>query len=296
MTLISEYEKIKPLLSLSIQNSYPIIELSVKGDEIDDRLNFIKSLRKKYWRLFITGKQISGRYTSNVIEGLQKRLEDLEKKDFTKYNLLALQEELNRTISGDIDDTIISLFDKLSCQFSYNKSDYEKNVHMFNGWKTNKSWKINKKVIIPVNGYSSYSWKKDDLEYRYVTEQLNDIIKSLKYLDNNTELYDCSSLIESVKDDVLKHKNIELPYLTVSFYKKGTCHIVFTDTKLLDKLNIFGSQKKGWLPPSYGKAEYKDMTNVDKEIVDEFQGEEEYSKVLLEKDYYLEKKQFLMLN
>ena len=296
MTLISEYKKIKPLLSLSIQNSYPIIELSVKGDEIDDRLNFIKSLRKKYWRLFITGKQISGRYTSNVIEGLQKRLEDLEKKDFTKYNLLALQEELNRTISGDIDDTIISLFDKLSCQFSYNKSDYEKNVHMFNGWKTNKSWKINKKVIIPVNGYSSYSWKKDDLEYRYVTEQLNDIIKSLKYLDNNTELYDCSSLIESVKDDVLKHKNIELPYLTVSFYKKGTCHIVFTDTKLLDKLNIFGSQKKGWLPPSYGKAEYKDMTNVDKEIVDEFQGEEEYSKVLLEKDYYLEKKQFLMLN
>ena len=55
----------------------------------------------------------------------------------------------------------------------------------------------------------------------------------------------------------------------------------------LKKFNIFGSQHKGWLPPSYGKKAYKDMTAEEKAIVNEFEGEKEYNKVISNKEYYL---------
>ena len=57
--------------------------------------------------------------------------------------------------------------------------------------------------------------------------------------------------------------------------------------ELLKKFNIFGSQNKGWLPPGYGKKPYKDMTEEEKKVIDEFEGEKEYDKVMNNKDYYL---------
>ena len=78
-----------------------------------------------------------------------------------------------------------------------------------------------------------------------------------------------------------------MKYFTVTFYKKGTCHITFNNDELLKKFNIFGSQHKGWLPPSYGKKAYKDMTAEEKAVVNEFEGEKEYNKVISNKEYYL---------
>ena len=83
-------------------------------------------------------------------------------------------------------------------------------------------------------------------------------------------------------------KGIQLKYFTVTFYKKGTCHITFSNDDLLKKFNVFGSQKKGWLPPTYGKKQYKDMTVEEKVVVKEFDGSEsEYNKVIQNQQYYL---------
>ena len=82
-------------------------------------------------------------------------------------------------------------------------------------------------------------------------------------------------------------KDLDLGYFTVTFYKKGTCHIVFKDMELLDKFNLFGSQKKGWLPPSFFKKSYADFSAEEKQVIDEFCGEEKYNKFITEKDYYL---------
>ena len=73
----------------------------------------------------------------------------------------------------------------------------------------------------------------------------------------------------------------------MTFYQKGTCHLGFKDLDLLRKFNVFGSSKKGWLPPDYGKKKYSDMTREEKKVVDEFQGEKEYNKILSDSDYYL---------
>ena len=56
---------------------------------------------------------------------------------------------------------------------------------------------------------------------------------------------------------------------------------------MLKKFNIFGSQHKGWLPPSYGKKGYEEMDEEEKAVIDEFEGEQEYRKVMGNTGYYI---------
>ena len=84
-----------------------------------------------------------------------------------------------------------------------------------------------------------------------------------------------------------KTRNIETKYLRLTFYKKGTCHIEFLNEDLLKKLNIYGSQKKGWLPQGYGKRRYAEMSREEQKVVDSFEGIESYNKTLEKADYFL---------
>jgi len=126
-------------------------------------------------------------------------------------------------------------------------------------------------------------------------EKLRDIEKCFNYLD--VGLTESIDLEESLNfaEEYGETRNIQLKYFTVSFFKKGTCHIVFNNDELLKKFNIFGSQKKGWLPPSYGKKNYSDMEKEERQVVDEFEGEEEYNQVIKNADYYIFKEENLNL-
>ena len=73
----------------------------------------------------------------------------------------------------------------------------------------------------------------------------------------------------------------------VTFYKKGTCHLEFTNEELLKKLNIFGCQQKGWLPPGYGKKKYQQMEPEERAVVDEFEGKDSYEQTVANANYYI---------
>ena len=201
---------------------------------------------------------------------------------------------MNQTVKG-IEETIIELFDKLSAQHSW-YPECQGNIHYFNGWATNKAHCINRKVIIPSYGaYSSYSFEKGEFNPSAAFEILCDLEKTLDYL-NSGEVsadYDLEAMIKKFADNP---KKIPLKYFYVTFYKKGTCHIEFTDLRLLERLNIFGSQRKGWLPPSYGKKRYADMSDAERAVIAEFQGEEAYSRIMENpKEYIIEPAQLMML-
>jgi hypothetical protein len=63
---------------------------------------------------------------------------------------------------------------------------------------------------------------------------------------------------------------------------------------LLHKFNLFGSQRKGWLPPSYGKTKYTDMTREEKDVINQFEGKESYNRVMNNKGYYILKTEELL--
>lgn len=82
-------------------------------------------------------------------------------------------------------------------------------------------------------------------------------------------------------------QNIRLKYFTVSFYKKGTCHLTFTNERLLKKLNIYGSQRKGWLPKGYARRKYEEMDAEEQAVIESFEGRESYTGSVEEAEYYL---------
>ena len=295
--LIKEYFAMQPFIlsqfgkdketGETIQQGGCIISMKVSKDGLSVN-EYIKAVRRKYWNALFENKKFIGQLTNNLQRDFYNKVEELSNYDFSLYNIYQLKIDMQKKVVKGIEETIIELFDEFSHKHHY-YDETSKNIHYYNGWKTNKAWIVNKKVIIPLSGFKDleYSWGGFRPTNNDTVRKLQDIEKCFNYLDGGlTEVVD---LEESLKfaEEYGETKDIQLKYFTVTFYKKGTCHITFNNEELLKKFNIFGSQHKGWLPPSYGKKTYKDMTTEEKAVVNEFEGEKEYNKVIANKGYYL---------
>lgn len=296
LKLINEYNSLKPLMLDSFNdNSAPILKLQIdKNTEENDIENaYIKQIRAKYWDTLFNNDQFMGLFTSNLKQKYLQHVEELKDYDFSLFNIYTLRIQMSKEMTQGVEDTILNLFEEFSHKHYYDESS--KNVHLYNGWKTNKSYKINKKIIIPLNAYSWLDGRYNPTDYK-VLEKLKDIEKVFNYLDNG--LTEDINIDETLKlaEHYGETKKIELKYFYVTFYKKGTCHIEFKDMEILKKFNIFGSQKKNWLPPSYGKVNYQDMTAEEKDVINDFEGAQSYSDTVNNASYYiLDTSKLLML-
>lgn len=284
--ILSEFDKNKET-GETIQKGNCILSLKVNNKEVSVN-RYIREVRRKYWKALFQNPRFIGQLTNNLQSEFYNKINELCDYDFSLYNIYQLKIDMQKKVVSGIEDTILKLFDEFSNKYHY-YDEMSKNIHYYNGWKTNKAWIINKKIIIPLSGYRGlqFSWGGFRPTYYETVRKLQDIEKCFNYLDGGlTEAVDLEKSLKFA-EEFGETKNIQLKYFTVTFYKKGTCHIVFNNEELLKKFNIFGSQRKGWLPPSYGKKTYNEMTAEEKEVINEFEGEKEYNKVLENTGYYL---------
>jgi len=288
LKLIQEYRAMCPYmlndLRESVKYKNPILQLKV-GDKDLSTNYYVKRVREKYWNALFRHREFTKHMTSNLSSKYMSEVEKLCEYDFSFYNINCIQLEMSQNLIRGIEDCIVALFDKLSYQYSYS-DELSSNIHYYNGWKTNKAWFINKKVILPyMNAFSSWSGRFSP-DYN-VKGELMDIEKALNYLDGGlTECRDMEMWLRHA-EEIGQTKKIQLKYFKVTFYKKGTCHIEFTNEELLKKLNIFGAQNKKWLPPAYGKKKYAEMDKEEQQVIDEFEGKESYEQVLNNTAYYI---------
>ena len=244
---------------------------------------FIKELRYRYWKELFTNKLFTENLTSNLRNQLYSKLQQLKDYDFSVYNIMTIKQEIMENTIKGVEQTILDLFEEFSVKYSY-YDETSKNIHYYNGWKTNKAYKINKKIIMPYNMFEYYRWSKEYCFRNHaIGSKFIDIIKVMDYLSGQK-----TDITEDTFTNYIGEYELDIPYFTIRFYKKGTTHITFKDDDLLEKFNLYGSQKKGWLPPIYGKKKYSDMTNEEKTLVKEFSGtEENYNKIYNNQNYYI---------
>jgi len=296
LRLIAEYNAMKPyILSSFKDDNNTILNLTVTDkDQNSSKENaYIKQVRTKYWEALFTNENFMGLFTSNLREKYQSKINELKDYDFNLYNIHTIKIQLNNEMVKGVEDTILKLFDEFSYQSSWDK-EFGKNIRYFSGWSTNSCWKVNKRVIIRLNGFNSYD---GSIEYDYkVKNKLEDLQKIFDYLDNG--LTDDINVKETL-DFARKcndTKRIKFKYYVANFYKKGTCHLEFTNLDILEKFNIFAGRNKAFLPPSYGKKQYNEMSKEEQNVVDEFSGKEEYSRIMSNTDYFIvETSKLLML-
>ncbi len=288
IALIKEYQALRPhIMEFLGKESYnaPILTLKLENKDNLSINDYVKMVRRKYWTAIFADRRFTGKMTDNQYQEYASKVRNLEEYDFSYYNIKEMQVTMTKNLVRGIEDTIIKLFDDMSHTYSWEPRTAH-NIHYYNGWATNKSWIINKKVILPYYNAWSDLWKK----YRYdfqIVQKLSDIDKVLNYLAGGISDGGNIGYILDKAEKEQQTKDIRFRYFSVTFYKKGTCHIEFTDDELLKKFNIFGSQQKRWLPPSYGKKTYEQMNAEERTVVDEFEGKEEYAKTLSNANYYI---------
>lgn len=288
--LIEEYGALEPFILADPDDKYakPILALKCRtegGCDGDTSINgYIRQTRGKYWRMIFQQKTFTEKLTGNLLQELYDSVREMMDYDFSVYNILTLLIKMNAKVVGGIEDTIVALFDSWTRNCWNEESP---NRHYYNGWKTNDCFAVGKKVIIPF--YDAFdSWDKRFRAYSTI-QRFADIEKVFDFLDSGRtdwpgSLGNALQLAEATGNT----RNIDTKYFTATFYKKGTAHLVFKNLDLLEKFNLFAGRKKGWLPPSYGKKRYADMTKEEQQVIDSFQGRERYEQVLAHADYYLD--------
>lgn len=302
--LIREYEAMKPYIqdSFDKDNKYstPTLSLCVgdpsrtyRGDTPSIN-KFLRLTRLKYWEALFSNKEFSGRLTSKLLEKYRSKIAELADYDFSLFNIQAIAAKMNSEMGKGIEDTIVELFDKMTVQYSY-YPEMEKNIHYYNGWKTNKVHKINNKVILPICGvFADRYWSKDTFNVRAAEETIGDIEKVFDYLDGDmTAPISLHGALQRACE-AGQTRNIPCKFFDVTLYKKGTMHIRFHNQDLVDRFNIYCCRKKNWLPPNYGKVSYSDMAAEEQAVIDGFHGDGSsesgctlYAKVMERAQYYL---------
>lgn len=289
LELIKEYKALAPYILTSAKKSVynkPIIELKVAGYDCDEN-SYLRAVRLKYWESFFDNDEFLNNLTYEVKNKFQESVREMADYEFSRFNINQVLMKIAAEMVSGCEDTIMQLFDELSAEHAY-FPECKNNIWGYSGWKTNKAHKVNYKCIVPCYGiYTDRSWNTKAFDVHNAYKFLADIEKCLNYLDGAGTLDVSLERQLEYAANAGVTKNIHCKYFDVTFYKKGTCHITFTNHYIVDVLNIYAANNRNWLPPSYGKVKYEDMTEEEKVVIDGFQGKESYSQVLANRDIYL---------
>lgn len=284
IALIKEYLGLLPYMeSMAGQNCDRILELKVKDKPLTIN-NFVRKVRFKYWSALFANNKFTDRMTEGMKNELYGKMSELLEYDFSTFNIRNIMIEMSQMFNAGVKESVLKLFDELTIQYTY-APELSKNRHYYNGWTTNKAYYINKKVVIPHCDAWPYSYYFPNTYY--ISRRFEDMVKCLDFLTGNVhDPYEVDSILRDAREKE-KTKNIRFRYFDLTFYKKGTAHLTFTDEYALCALNIMGSQGRGWLPPSFGKKAYSEMSKEEQAVINSFDGGKEvYAEVFLNKDKY----------
>lgn len=259
---------------------------SYSSGDMTDRMkaevnNLVAQVRKDFWRKTLDLKEVYSRMTAKRQEEFEHLLNIHSDMDFTESNIRQFVLNLISGYKQTINDAVMEIFNKFTIKHCYGQVPDEQNIHYFDGWKTNKAFRCNHRVIIPVYGYgSSFQGYGGQWELRFdIARELRDIDTVMSYFDGCSYYSRMTDAIERAFAEGRNRKIIST-YFEVSCFKKGTVHLRFRDENILRRFNVAACMGKNWLPFYYGQKPYEEMDREEKDVVDSFEGHESYNKNL----------------
>lgn len=282
--LINEFAALRPYMDPGKDHGEPLLSLKVGNRNTGNNATMLNAylfgLRAKYWSNLLRRPELTDKMTSAMQQDYYGKVNSLSEYDFSRYNIETVMREIAAQLSRGVEDSILDLFEQFSAKHSW-YPECANNIHYYNGWATNKAHKVGMKVIIPSNGCHA-SWGREKLDSYRVNRLISDLERAMNYLDRGETSFHTpiGHAIRIANADFTN--KADFTYFTCTFYKKGTCHIKFKPeaSRIIDRLNIFAGQKKNWLPPTYGKKHYADMTAEEQAVIDDFQGADSYEKTI----------------
>lgn len=252
-------------------------------EDIANRINeFISVVRRDYWCRVLDLEAVKKRMTEKKKKEFKEAIQLQSSYDFTEINIRNFLGNLIATYEDILSAAVSDIFDRLTHKHHWG-SDGCDNIHYYNGWKSNEAHYINKKVVIPVLGVYGNAFRGFRgwaLDYA-AADYLRDIDIVMNYFDGVSQYKGIDQAISERFKEISsgdKPGKIESSYFFIQVYKKGTVHLTFKDESIRRRFNICAGKHKNWLPPTYGKKSYSEMTEEEKLIVKEFEGKDSYIK------------------
>ena len=277
------YKKIGRYIGLNDKADRDYLSKDMTGKMQDQINDMLAVVRTDFWRKTLDLKEVRSRLTEKKQSEFEEKLKERCNMDFTESNIRQFVLNLMGGFERTLTEAVIDIFNRFTIRHAFSEGMYEDNIHYFNGWKTNKAFRVNKKVIIPIYaGYGDGPFQGYSKDWKLAFDaerQLRDIDIVMNYFDGMPTYLSISDAIESAFNDG-QSSNIISTYFKITCYKKGTIHLTFNDEDILRRFNLAACLGKNWLPHDYGKKAYRDMDDSEKSVVDSFEGELPYTKNL----------------
>lgn len=209
-----------------------------KSPKLNDALNALKA---SFWQYIFDRTKLGEITTSQFQAQFREQSAKMAQMQFSVDNIAEVLEMFLANREGIVHECIVNVFEEATRFHKDNTSHTE-------GWKTNKSWKVAPKIILPYGvefskwGSWGGAWKRRDF-YR-------DLDKALCLLDGKK--YAEIDRLDDVIDKRLNALNADSrldyqeafcsTYFEIRLFKKGTVHLKFRDKALLDRFNIVATE------------------------------------------------------
>ena len=210
-------------------------------------LLFRRTLRPRAWSRLFELTSIGNLVSEGVRRTLDKFEQEQQGMAFSRENISVLLQTLIQSRGNIMRQCILEVFDALTLYHEENR------VHV-EGWKTNDSWKVNERFILPGIVDTRFSGV-NNLNYNRLG-LLRDLDRALASLEGR-RLEDVPVTVEQALRDLLQlHKDwsgvpVTSTYFELRAYYKGTVHFKFRDRSLWERFNLLAAEGKNWLPDDY---------------------------------------------
>lgn len=201
---------------------------------------FRKELQKSAWRCVFDKLDMRSRVTNSLYEQLNAFVEKNQNIPFTMKNVYKMVEMIAGTHGNRMNKALIDAF------YSMTKHTHE-NRYKVEGWKTNSSYMINKKIIIHQGAELNWSGKLAVNSWSYAGQRLQDLIKALCYLMGVS--YNPDMQPSCVSEVFESNTWYDSYFFEFKVFKKGTMHLKFKDIKVWENFNKKVAEIEGYPLP-----------------------------------------------
>jgi hypothetical protein len=169
---------------------------------------------------------------------------------FTKENIKGTLRNVFEQRQKLFERSVANVFDELTRYYKGNTNHTE-------GWKTNDSYKVNKKIVFPYGCVFEDKYGRT-FRHQYSGSQIdiyNDLDRVLCVL-NGRDFETCETIHQALdkKFRILGHyvkspfdNETESRFFHIKFFMKGTVHLTFKDAKDWEMFNKAAAKGKAWL-------------------------------------------------
>ncbi len=205
-------------------------------------------VRSSFWSYVFAKTGIANNASSRVAHEFQAFASSTRSVAFTADNIRAVLKEVLANRQKIVYECVTDVFDELT-------KYWKENLYHTEGWKSNKTYMVNRKLVIPTcvrydNTFNSWS-----LEYGHRRDLLDDIDKAMCFVMDMvfTEIHATSKAINdrfsaTSGKSLLRHSDkFESTFFNIRVFKKGTVHLEFKDEEVWAKFNQVATAGKAWI-------------------------------------------------